>query len=353
MDAIDWYGPSVGRLVAIKDVDPLRVYLILATRTAAEPIKFSSLMTLAYYAESSVGHPGRFLASIVAPNLTCLKITLVMRESWSKADVTTLAQFLPKFPALRELNLLGGDVHEEMLPVVPGPIAKKLATPLLKAIPASLTTLMVCLPRTQEEIKTPMFVTRVIVIPPRVEDLDLTPIASEDDAFDIAKRIPLTVRSLQFWFHISPRVMQALASTPRPYLKTLILSGVRSDCDANMVAALDRILVPTVTELWIATTDERRMDGRALAPVFRVRIPNVARLELLGFKMDKGDMTAIINALPTRSLNRLGVRVPNMSSDEIAELLLKRKDWRKLQLGLEDNPSVSIAEKLKACGLWE
>ncbi|KNE65043.1 hypothetical protein AMAG_10708 [Allomyces macrogynus ATCC 38327] len=196
-----------------------------------------------------------------------------------------------------------------------------------------------------------MFVTRDIVIPLRVEDLDLTPIASEDDALDIAKRIPLMVRSLQLWFHISLRVMQALALTPRPHLKKLILSGVRNDCDASMVAALDRILGPTVTELWLATTDERRMDGRALAPVFRERTPNVARLELLGFKMDKDGMAAIVNALPARSLCKLGVRVPNLSSDEIAELLLKRMDWRKLTIGFEES-SDSIADKLKARGLW-
>ncbi|KAJ3346642.1 hypothetical protein GGF32_007422 [Allomyces javanicus] len=304
-----------------------------------------------YCAEKTSGHPVQLLASIMAPNLTCLKIHLNTRKSWSEIDMLSLARLLPVFPSLRELQLLGGIAEVDMYAFEPNRWAEMHADPLLEAIPESLTKLSIRLPNIPWDIKTPMFVSSALAIPAHLEELDLSSIAREDDVFDLAMRIPPTVRTLRLWLHVSARAVRVLAMTPRPYLKKLILSGVCSDCDMDMIANLDRILVPTVTELWIATTGQYQMNGRALSAVLRERIPKLARLEILGFQMDKEGVAEIINALPARSLGKLGLKVPDLSSDKIAELVLTRTDWQKMRAGLDMDLSDHMVKLLQDRGI--
>ncbi|KAJ3355877.1 hypothetical protein GGF32_001783 [Allomyces javanicus] len=113
----------------------------------------------------------------------------------------------------------------------------------------------------------------------------------------------------------------------------------------DVIANLDHILVPTVTELWIATT------GHLAAIVLRERIPKLARLEILGFQMDKEGVAAIINALPARSLGKLGLKVADLSSDKIAELVLTHTDWQKMRAGLDMDLSDRMVKLLQDRGI--
>ncbi|KNE63650.1 hypothetical protein AMAG_08752 [Allomyces macrogynus ATCC 38327] len=104
-------------------------------------LPFPALKDIEYYAESHSKQPGWFLASIAAPNLTCLTIHF-LDESWTRAEVGVIARQLPKFPALHKLYLLGGVSEVGERPAA-NRAARRLVQPLLRGIPTSVVMLTV------------------------------------------------------------------------------------------------------------------------------------------------------------------------------------------------------------------
>ncbi|KAJ3355891.1 hypothetical protein GGF32_001797 [Allomyces javanicus] len=156
-------------------------------------------------------------------------------------------------------------------------------------------------------------------MPMKIETLHLSPIASEDDAIAIANRIPSTVRSLELFCHITTEAIEALAMTPHPYLTSLTLVGVQYGRPKNLMAALGRILAPSVTKITIRFSKCVKIDGRAWGAHLR-RVPKLRELTITNFKVDAHGLAAIIHALPGRTLEYLDLDVsgtPGAARDDV------------------------------------
>ncbi|KAJ3351322.1 hypothetical protein GGF32_004321 [Allomyces javanicus] len=176
--------------------------------------------------------------------------------------------------------------------------------------------------------------------------------ASEDDAMDIAQRIPSTVRSLTLGCHVFTRVVQVLAESPRPRLTRLALHGLCQACDQVTLTALDQILTPVVTSLSLsAGVQNVALDVRALSFVLCHHKLKLKSLMVRGFAVDKDGMAALIEALPADSLRELDLNCDGVSADEIAELVLQRTDWRQLQMPEDNDLGDVMFERLTRRGI--
>ncbi|KNE64998.1 hypothetical protein AMAG_19410 [Allomyces macrogynus ATCC 38327] len=320
------------------------------------PVLLPSLTTLDLLVEPKSRYPFKLLASIVAPSLARVSISLLFRSWLTEADMADLAQLLSGYPLLRELHVSGAGAMDELMPRLNSreqASGMAITSALLKSIPTVLTTLFLRLPpSTMEGPGRPLLITRALVVPPQVEYLTLFPMASEDDAIDIAQRIPSTVRSLTLGCHVSTRVVQALAESPRPHLTRLALHGLCQACDQVMLAALDQILTPAVKDLSLsAGVQNVALDACKLSSVLCHHNLKLKSLMVCGFVVEKDGMAALIEALPADLLCELDLKCDGVSADEVAELVLQRTDWRQLQMPDDNDLGDVMFDRLTKRGI--
>ncbi|KAJ3355890.1 hypothetical protein GGF32_001796 [Allomyces javanicus] len=214
---------------------------------------------------------------------------------WDQQNTTDVAQFLSKFPSLLQLSL-----------------------------GTSLTSLTIRLAGDGDLAK--VAVTSDLAMPAKIEMLHLSPIASQEDAIAIAKRIPSTIQTLELYCHITTAAIEGLAKAPHPHLTSLKLIGVQHGRPADLIAALGCI-VPTLKELSIKFNNYIDIDGLTWGCMLQ-RAPNLRELQVDHFMVNGRGLAAILDSLPGRTLRSLHLDVVGARLEEIKACLKARlDDW--------------------------
>ncbi|KNE71309.1 hypothetical protein AMAG_15548, partial [Allomyces macrogynus ATCC 38327] len=168
-------------------------------------------------------------------------------------------------------------------------------------------------------------VTADLVVPPGVQVLTLSPLASETDALTIMARVPASVKSLQLGEHLTPAALRCLADVPRPDLASIDLHGMTDSSECLM--SLAPMLHDGVTKLSFHFVSGTLFDESAWAMHVAKRTPKLRQVRLAGCTMTSDGVAQVIDTLPKSELVSFWLDVGELEVVKKAVTHLLARDW--------------------------